>query len=239
MHILDIGCGPGTITTSLAELVGPSGEVVGIDPSEGVIASAIERAGDRWPNVRFQAGDGTKLPFGDGEFDVVHAHQVLQHTKEPVQMLQEMRRVLKQPGGIVSLREADATSITLWPALPALQRDFIALYPKVASNGGADPLTGRKLHILLREAGFSIEEVTITAGTHLYGVNNPTEAEWWGHMWAQRVSDPESGFCKTALEAGLADEKELKAIADAWKEWGRSRDAWYAMLNGQAICKLV
>ena len=237
MKLLDIGCGPGTITTSFADFVGPSGEIVGIDPSEDVIAAAADRAAKQYPNVRFQNGDGTSLPFKDGEFDVVHAHQVLQHITEPVKMIKEMRRVVKSPGGIISLREADGTSITLWPALSLLQKDFVELYPKVASHGGADPLTGRKLHILLREAGLTKEQVTITGGSHLYGVNNPAEAEWWGESWAQRVSAPDSGFCKTALSAGLASEKELKAIADAWKEWGRSEDAWYAMINGEAICR--
>ena len=91
MKLLDIGCGPGTITTSFADFVGPSGEIVGIDPSEDVIAAAADRAAKQYPNVRFQNGDGTSLPFKDGEFDVVHAHQVLQHITEPVKMIKEMR----------------------------------------------------------------------------------------------------------------------------------------------------
>lgn len=237
MRLLDIGCGPGTITTSLAELVRP-GQVIGLDPEESVVQSAKQLAGDAHPNVRFQPGDGANLPFEDGSFDIVHCHQVLQHTAQTVEMLREMRRVCKKPGGIISLREADATSISLWPPLPQIQTDFVELYPKVASYGGADPQTGRKLHILLRKAGFSPDEVEITAGCHLYGVNNAKEAAWWGDSWAQRVSAEDSGFCKTALQAGLASQEQLNAIADAWFRWGRSEDAWFAMINGQAICRM-
>lgn len=238
MSILDIGCGPGTISTSFGGIVGPSGRVVGVDPSESVIETAIETAGGSYPNVTFQVGDGSNLPFEDGTFDVVHAHQVLQHTTQAVQMLKEMRRVARKPGGIVSLREADATSTTIWPHQPRIDYLFKELYPKVASSGGADPLTGRKLHILLREAGFSKDEVTITAGTHLYGVNNLAEAEWWSSSWADRVAAEGSGFGKTAIEKGFASQEELDAIADAWREWGKSEDAWYAMLDGEAICRV-
>src|SRR5215212_6415480 len=75
-RVLDVGCGPGTITLDLGRLVAP-GQVLAIDPSADVIAQAAASATD---NVRFEVGDVFAL---DGEYDVVHAHQVLQHLPDP------------------------------------------------------------------------------------------------------------------------------------------------------------
>ena len=105
-RVLDVGCGPGTITADLAALV-PGGDVTGIDAAADVLAQArqeAERRGQR--NVRFGTGDVYHLDFADGTFDVVHAHQVLQHLTDPVAALREMRRVCR-PGGIVAARDGD------------------------------------------------------------------------------------------------------------------------------------
>src|SRR5690349_25086699 len=71
MSILDVGCGPGTITVDLAELVAP-GRVVGIDSSPEVVEQARAHAAERGvTNVEFRVGDAYALEFADGEFDVV------------------------------------------------------------------------------------------------------------------------------------------------------------------------
>src|SRR5436189_5192562 len=73
-RLLDVGCGPGTITVDLAHRVAP-GEVVGVDASAAVLEEArrLEAPG----NVSFATGDVYGLGFDDESFDVVHAHQVL------------------------------------------------------------------------------------------------------------------------------------------------------------------
>ncbi|KAJ5467971.1 hypothetical protein N7475_005723 [Penicillium sp. IBT 31633x] len=120
MKILDVGCGPGSITISLAKEV-PNGHVTGVecvsDPLEGARILAQEQGVS---NVTFQEGNIHALPFGDDTFDVVHAHQVLQHIENPVQAIQEMRRVVKK-GGIVACRESaelswypDSVRIAKW-----------------------------------------------------------------------------------------------------------------------------
>ena len=103
-RVLDVGCGPGTITLDLARLVAP-GEVLGIDPSADVIGQAAETATD---NVRFEVGDVFALR---GAYDVVHAHQVLQHLADPVGALVAMRG-LTRPGGLVAARDADYVTFT-------------------------------------------------------------------------------------------------------------------------------
>ena len=98
-RVLDVGCGPGTITADLAGLV-PDGEVTGIDAAVGVLAQARQEAERRGrDNVRFETGDVYRLGYPDGTFDVVHAHQVMQHLSNPVAALREMRRVLPGRAG--------------------------------------------------------------------------------------------------------------------------------------------
>src|SRR5262245_2831029 len=102
IDLLDVGCGPGTMTADLAALVDP-GRVVAIDTADDILAGAREVAADRGlDNVEFALGDVNALEFDDHTFDVVHAHQVLQHLADPVAALVELRRVCR-PGGIVAV----------------------------------------------------------------------------------------------------------------------------------------
>src|SRR5262245_66592526 len=81
-NVLDLGCGPGTITADIGRRVAP-GRVLGIDASADVIAQARRDAGGG-PNVEVSVGDLYRLDTPDDTFDIVHAHQVLQHLPDPV-----------------------------------------------------------------------------------------------------------------------------------------------------------
>ncbi|MFL6178238.1 MAG: methyltransferase domain-containing protein, partial [Actinomycetes bacterium] len=112
LRILDVGCGPGTITAEFADRVGPDGSVVGIDASPDIVALAT-RTQPR-DNVTFSVGDVYALAADDNSFDIVHAHQVMQHLADPVAALREMRRVCR-PGGIVAARDADYSGSAWYP----------------------------------------------------------------------------------------------------------------------------
>lgn len=140
--VLDIGCGPGTITHGLAERVAP-GRVVGIDREGGPLDAAARAAAEQGlSNLSFTVGDAYALDFADRSFDVVHAHQVLQHLTDPVAALVEMRRVCR-PGGVVAVRDADYAAMTWHPAAPALDR-WLDVYHRVARRNDAEPDAGRR-----------------------------------------------------------------------------------------------
>src|SRR5262249_27414920 len=104
MHVLDCGCGPGSITVGLAEVVAP-GEAVGVDITPSYIALARDHAAQRGiPNVRFAVGDVGQLPFPDATFDAVFGHTILMQFPDPLPVLTEVYRVVKS-GGVVGFRE--------------------------------------------------------------------------------------------------------------------------------------
>ncbi len=116
-RVLDVGCGPGTITAGLAARV-PDGEVVAIDMAGDVLDAARQAADAAGQgNVRFEPGDVYRLGYADGTFDVVHAHQVLQHLADPAAALREMRRVAR-PGGLVAARDGDYGGMLWYPDDP-------------------------------------------------------------------------------------------------------------------------
>lgn len=135
LDVLDVGCGPGTITVDLARLVAP-GRVVGIDTAQPVLVKAGELAAARGvENVLFETADVNALPYHEASFDVVHAHQVLQHLPDPVHALREMRRVLR-PGGTLAVRDADYGAMVWGPDVPGLA-DWQRLYREVARAAAA------------------------------------------------------------------------------------------------------
>ena len=130
MSLLDIGCGPGTITVDLAERVAP-GRVTAVELTEDALALARTEALRRsQTSIAFTVADVHQMDFPDDTFDVVHAHQVLQHVNDPVRALREMGRVCA-PGGLVAARDSDYAAFTWFPALPELD-NWLALYQRLA-----------------------------------------------------------------------------------------------------------
>ncbi|KQV23893.1 MULTISPECIES: methyltransferase domain-containing protein [unclassified Kitasatospora] len=228
--LLDVGCGPGTITADLAELVGPTGRVVAVDRSAEVLAQAAEYvAGRGIGNVTFERADAYRLPYADGEFDVVHAHQVLQHVAEPVLVLRELRRVTA-PGGVVAVRDADYAAMAWYPELPELAA-WMALYQQVARANEGEPNAGRRLAAWARAAGF--EKIECSSSNWTYAT--AAQRDWWGDSWADRVVD--SDFANVA-SGGFATERELEWIAAGWRRWAADPDGWFAVPSGEVLARV-
>lgn len=228
--ILDVGCGPGTITADLAALT-TQGKVIGCDAVEGVLQQASQYAASRGlTNVAFQKADANALPFDDNTFDIVHCHQVLQHVKNPVAVLKEMRRVTKS-GGVVAAREADYKTFAWYPERPEIAR-WMELYQKVARANGGEPNSGRYCHVWAKAAGFEPDAINTTWDVWRYA---GVRAQQFGTSWAGRILQP--GFLATAEREKFATEDEIKNISEAWKEWGGHEQAFIAIPHGEIICR--
>jgi SAM-dependent methyltransferase len=228
-RLLDVGCGPGTITADLALLVAP-GEVVGIDAAPDVVAQAEEHARSQGVgNLRFEVADLFGLDFPDAAFDVIHVHQVLQHLVDPVADLVELRRVL-DPEGVLAARDSDYGAFTWAPSDPVLDR-WLELYFAVTERNGHDARIGPRLLGHAHGAGFS--DVTVSSSTWTYA--DPESRAWWGGLWADRVRY--SRFAEQAAEYGLSDAAELERIAEAWLRWADSEDAVFVITHVEILAR--
>lgn len=228
MTLLDVGCGPGTITVEFADRLVP-GRVVGLDASAEVIEKAAALGAAR-TNLEFMTGDAYALPFDEHTFDVVHVHQLLHHVADPVAVLRELRRVTR-PGGIVAVREVDYAGTFWFPALDGLD-EWMTVYQRVHRSNGGEPDAGRRLKAWALEAGFA----SVAATASVWNFSDAADREWWGSMWEARVL--QSAFASDALGKGIASMEELEAISRAWRAWADDETGWLLMPHGEVICRV-
>ncbi|MFA1542742.1 methyltransferase domain-containing protein [Actinomadura monticuli] len=225
--LLDVGCGPGTITAGLARRVAP-GRVVASDSAAAVLDEARKNTAGL-DNVEFAVADVHALDHPDGTFDVVHAHQVLQHVADPVRALREMRRVTR-PGGTVAVRDADFGTMIWYPDPPGMD-SWLPIYYKVARGNGGEPDAGRRLVSWARAAGFT--DVTASASAWCYAT--PEEREWWSESWGGRLLN--SAIADQAVAGGHATREELRRVYQGWKDWAAAEDGWYSVTHAEILCR--
>jgi SAM-dependent methyltransferase len=192
MRLLDLGCGPGSITAGLGT------RSIGVD----LAPVAVEGV----PVVR---GDGSALPFPDASFDAIFANALLQHVTDPHAVLREARRVARA-GAVIGVGDADWDSRLVHPADPLLERgDRI----REAVRTAGDVRVGRRLRELLTTAGFERVELTVT-GTAAGTADAVAGAGAFEASWFEA---PEVVAHVGAL--GLSEPDEMAAIARAWRRW--------------------
>jgi len=228
LSLLDVGCGPGSITAEFAEQLAPGGTVLGIDNGAEVIEQAIANFSDS--GVQFQVMDLYALDIEDNSYDIAHAHQVLQHVSEPVAALREMARVVK-PGGLIAVRDADYAGMHWAPESPLLDK-WLDVYRSVAKANDAEPDAGRHLIRWARQAGLT--DMTPSIDAWLFAT--PDRRAWWGLSWADRVRL--SSLADQAVEMGFATADELAEISAGWSEWVVHHDAWFVCPHGQLLIRV-
>jgi SAM-dependent methyltransferase len=218
MRVLDVGCGPGSITLGFAQIVAPA-DVVGIDIEQSQIAAAQALASERGTaNVRFEAGRAEALPSADGVFDAAFAHTLLEHVPDPQAVLREMCRVLK-PGGLIGVRDGDAGGRLIYPPDPTMF-EALALYERLWRLNGGNPEQGRRQRGLLRETGF--DQLETSVGTNTF-------PPWAGEIFAGMILAPR--ISDRLIELGWADRSTIERYAAAFRHWGEEPDGiWSTMM---------
>jgi arsenite methyltransferase len=211
--VLDVGCGSGAVTRAVARLIGPTGRVVGLDPSPGLLAVAaelVERDGMAG-SVELRVGQAQALPFPDGAFDVVLAVTTLAHLPQAERAIPELVRVAC-PGGRVGVFDLDGDGVILaHPDRPLTRRIVAASSDHLIVNSWL----ARRLPSLLAELG--LEDVGVCAFTPM----ERDPAGFAAQMAARRAA--------VALQAGAITEDEHRA----WLATLRAEQAAGRFLGGQ------
>jgi len=258
-RILDIGCGPGTITAGFLELV-PHGSVTGVDLGNAILDQARENTQAliaRSPDVprggiTYQEGDVlVGLKFKDNTFDIIFSSQVLIHLPEQptaVRALREMRRLVK-PGGIVATR--DAAGMLFYPEYN-LEK---LLGQNILKGIGQDGWPGPKMRRYYRQAGFDVDglrengqkQVVIGVGSNVHGGTKDERKDYIryvsnGHIISMliiarkyiRRFDPGEPVRGSWIKAGISEE-EIKDCIQACEKWADTEDAWAATIQSEIL----
>ncbi len=227
MRILDVGCGPGSVSCDLAAAVAP-GSVTGIDDEPEVIDQAKELAASRSiDNIVFDVANAYSLPYEDDSFDAVHAHQLLQHVTDPVAVLGQMKRVVR-PGGLIAARDADYGTMVHSPEHDGINK-WNALYREVARRAGGQPDAGRRLAQWFAAADLPILEASSSTWTFA----TAEARRWWADSWMSRLLEARLG--ELAVDQGLADREALEAMAADWDKWASHPSGYFTFLHGEIV----
>ena len=209
MSLLDLGCGPGSITIGLSDLVYP-GEVHGVDLNPGQLQTAWQETQELGiDNITLHQADATRLPFPSDSFDAVHCHSFLMHSPRIREQLAEIVRVLR-PGGILGSRDMDVPTSFISPATPE-NRGMWEMLAEVVRQESGDPLMGRHLKTFFNNAKLEM----IRTGFDTDSFTTPDEVDFLEQF---------------LLEWGLSEEFRVRtgnstARFEQWREevkrWGQ------------------
>ena len=232
-RVLDVGCGPGSITCDFATLI-PNGFVIGIDVSAATVESARLRGKEQnLNNIDFRVGNIMHglTEFADGEFDIVFCHQLLIHVSDPVAAMREMKRLAKSREGVVAVRES--LTVLWYPTNSVLERltDWFPRAFRAASAVGED--VGEKLpHAWARCAGFDGE--CIVNGVSTMTTSTRLERET-AFKRLQGMMANGSSFRENMVKAG-ATQNDFDEIMKALEDWRDNEDGWNSWLSCETIC---
>jgi len=153
MRVLDIGCGSGDVAFLVADLVGLSGEIVGVDRERKAVDWANARARSRGTtNVKFIEGDPSEMEF-DQQFDAIVGRLVLMYYLDPVDALRKVIRHVR-PGGLIVFQEVDLANARSVPVAPLYERSLTWI-KQTLSASGARIYLGSELYRVFLDAGLS------------------------------------------------------------------------------------
>jgi ubiquinone/menaquinone biosynthesis C-methylase UbiE len=227
--VLDCGCGPGTITLGLAQIVAP-GEVIGTEIEESQVELARQNAIKRKvSNVQFQTADLYRLPFEDNSFDAVFISAVLGNLRKPGWGVAEAHRVLK-PGGVIGVKEFDHGGDLVYPPDPSIAK-YGELYIRLRREFGHEPNSGRRIGDLLFHAGFEsikfsavYESFTVPTLLTFAEMSAELIKEGGGDTWAEEF-----------VSRGWSTKEELEQMIEAWHQFAKIPGAIFAAAWCEAV----
>jgi SAM-dependent methyltransferase len=194
MRVADLGCGVGMVTELLAEVVGPEGQVVGVDISGEQLAQARKRLMLGGTSARFVQASATDTGLPRESFDLVYCRFLLMHLPDPESALREMHALLR-PGGTLVCEDGDLTTVGSQPSSALDQGP--ALFTRLGAVRGVDYTLGGRLFHMVQAAGFPSPEITF---------NQPVVARGENKRLLE-LSVAEAG--PALLDAGLLTAEEL------------------------------
>lgn len=224
-RVIDVGCGPQGILHVLADQVGPSGSVVGLEQDSRLVALARKFVAEQgFTNVEIVQGDARATGMPRGHFDLVHERLVLVNVPKPEQVLAEMV-ALTRPGGVVAAWEADYLSWVCYPAHPAWTRIMEALQA-LSLQDDQDCFIGRRLTGLMRAAG--LVNVTQEVSVEEWPMGHPRRMNLihWSENVGERFvargffSQAELTELLAALRRHLEDPDTFQLSALRVRAWG-------------------
>ncbi|MBA3826821.1 MAG: methyltransferase domain-containing protein [Ktedonobacterales bacterium] len=161
MRVLDVGSGGGDVSFLIAQIVGPTGQIVGFDPSSHAVATATQRAQSLGlTNTHFITGDASNVTFAE-PFDAVVGRFVLQFMPDPVAALRRLASFVR-PGGIIAFQEMDNSGCHAFPPVPTISQCMQWLITAMEQSG-ADPRSGLKLWARYQAAGLPLPTLSMRA----------------------------------------------------------------------------
>ncbi|MGO1949271.1 MAG: class I SAM-dependent methyltransferase [Mycobacteriaceae bacterium] len=228
-RVLDVGCGPGSITVDIAARIaglgGAASQVTGVENTEAPLDAARGLAGQRGVDARFMTGDAHALPFAGSSFDIVLAHQVLQHLPDPVAALREFSRVTA-PGGLVAVRDADYAGMFFHPETAGM-RLWQSRYRERATGNGGQPDAARRLVRWALDAGFRSGQLEFSTSTWTYSAGS---AQWLADSWIARSRETPG--------AGREPDADTGDICEGWRQWAADPAAVFVMPHGELLIRL-
>lgn len=217
-RVVELGCGTGQMTAWLGERVGEAGRVVGIDRSAEQLGYARRRC---QPWVELRSGDATDTGLARHSFDWVYARLLLMHLPEPERVVAHAFELLR-PGGTLVCEELVISSSFCYPEQPA-QAELHRMALTMARTRACDFDIGRRLHSLLRAAGFEAVDATAHQPTAASGESKHIEQLSFREA-LRALSDADmddaTKICD-ALEAAADDPRVVYGQSRMVQAWGR------------------
>ncbi|RYP71912.1 hypothetical protein DL771_004515 [Monosporascus sp. 5C6A] len=235
--LLDIGCGPGSITFDLARRF-PKAKIIGMDQGSTVIARNRANVARLAAGTRLEFREGNILqpesflsPEEMGSFDVVHEHTTLICIPNNIEVLRIMKTLAKRAGGIVACRDGDTYSQIVWP--PCAEN--AALQERIYESNGLDTRTGRKLVSKALDVGFRRDQITASASL-LTNITGAEKQVYAGSM-LKILADGDSAIRKAMERFGYSDD-QLAVLRKNMERFMEAEDSWRLCICGEVICKL-